>query len=153
MHRVDVVADPDPRVGEADLGAAEVAGERLEREPLRRPDLLQLQRPGALERPPLEPRLDQVVVVVARDHDHLASRERLAERRQRRGRAVEHLAQRAVAKLEHVAEQDQPVGAGELGAQTLAESLAAQQIGAAAEPEMEVGDDRRAHGAIVAAAT
>ncbi len=65
---------------------------------------------------------------------------------------LEHLGQRPIAKLEHVAEQDQAVDPGDRLDQPRSKPLAAQEVGAAAEPEMEVGDDRGDHGGIVAAA-
>ncbi len=90
--------------------------------------------------------------MVAGDDHHLAAGERLGKRGERRRGDLEHLRQRAVAKLEHVAEQHQAVDAVERLEQGFPEALAAQQVGAAAEPEMQVGDHRRAHRAIVAAA-
>ena len=109
VDRVDVLADPEPRVGEAHRRRAGVRGERLERQrpPARRSARARAAAP--LERAPLEPRLDQVMVVVAGDDDQLAVRHRLAQRGDHRRRGLEHLGQRAVAQLEHVAEQDEPV--------------------------------------------
>ena len=63
---------------------------------------------------------------------------------------VEDLGQRAVAQLEHVAEQHQPVGALELSEEPLEEALAAEQVGAAAEAQVQIRDHRRAHRRIVA---
>ena len=83
-------------------------------------------------------------------HDHqLAPGERLADPGQGGGAGVEHLGQRAVAELEHVAEQDQPLDVLELRQQQLPEARAAQQVTAAAEPEVEVGDHGRAHAGMV----
>ena len=83
-------------------------------------------------------------------HDHqLAPGERVADPGQGGGAGVEHLGQRAVAELEHVAEQDQPLDVLELRQQQLPEARAAQQVTAAAEPEVEVGDHGRAHAGMV----
>ena len=78
-----------------------------------------------------------------------ASRERLGELRQRGRGGVERLAQRPVAQLEHVAEQDEPVDALDRLEQPGPKRLAAQQIGAAAKPEVEIRNDRGAHARIV----
>ena len=103
----------------------------------------------AVQPPALEPGLDQVVVVVA-GHDHqLAPGERLADPGQGGGAGFENLGQGAVAELEHVAEQDEPVDVLELGQEQLPEALATRQVATAAEPEVEVGDHRGAHAGMV----
>ena len=150
MRRVHAVAQPQARIGEADPGRLRVLGERFEREALRAAELLELERAGVDQPPAFEPGLDQVVVVVARDDHELAARHGAGERADRRGRDLQNLRERAVAKLEHVAEQHQPLCALEVLAQHGAEALAAQQVGAAAQPQVQVGDHRRAHGRIVA---
>ena len=108
MGGVDVVAEPQARVGEAHRGrATRAAAPRT-----RGPPAPRCSSPSgglAVERAPLEPRLDQVVVVVAR--------RRRSARRPRSPRPArpspaggrERLGQRAVAQLDHVAEQDQAV--------------------------------------------
>ena len=61
---------------------------------------------------------------------------------------LEYLSQRPVAELEHVAEQDEAVDPLERGEKRLGTGPA-QQVGAAAEAEVQVGDHRGAHAAIV----
>ncbi len=152
VEGVDVVSHPEPRIGEADPARARALAERLEGEALGIARLLELQRRGLREPAALEPGLDQVMVVVAGDDDQLAAGEGRAELGDHRLGDLEHLRERPIAKLEHVAEQHQAVDAGDRLDQPRPESLAAQEVRAAAEPEMEVGDDRGDHGAIVAAA-
>ena len=57
-----------------------------------------------------QPRLDHRVVVVAGEHHHLAPREAGAEVFEEAARARERVAARAMAQLEHVAEQHKPIG-------------------------------------------
>jgi uncharacterized RDD family membrane protein YckC len=146
---IDVVAQPEPGIGEPHPGGRGVSGNDLERASLRLADLLEPERRLAGERAPLQPCLDQVVVVVS-GHDYdLAAGHRLAERRKRRRGGLQHLAERSVAELEHVAQQDEPVDIPERGQERLAKAAPPQQVGAAAEAEVQVGDHRRAHDAIV----
>ncbi len=58
---------------------------------------------------------------------------------------VERGAERQVAQLDDVAEQDDAVGAGDLLQQDPADSGFAQYVLAAGHAEVEVGDDRRPH--------
>ena len=90
------------------------------------------------------------MVVVAGDDHQLAVAKRLAELGDHRPGDLEHLRQRAVAQLEHVAEQDEAVDLAELAQQPRQKVFPAQQVRTAAEPEVQVRDDRREHGAIVA---
>ena len=82
---VDVVAHPEPRVGEADLAAPAARGAPRRRGPRARPSARAPAAPAVGERAALEPGLDQVVVVVAGDDHQLAARR--APRRARRSRA------------------------------------------------------------------
>ena len=132
------------------IGSAQL-GHGLEREPDRLAGLLEGERSGAVERATVEPGLDQVVVVVAGDDHQLGIAERPGELRERGRRGVERLAQRPVAQLEHVAEQDEPVDPVDRLEQPGPKRLAAHQIGAAGQPEVEIGNDRGAHARIVAA--
>jgi hypothetical protein len=138
MGRIDVVAQPDPRVGHAHGGGAEEVGETSERSVAGVAELLQAERLGAFERAALEPRLDQVVVVVAGDDDELRRVGGGADRAERLAGALERLRQRAVAELDHVTEEDDPVGAVERGEQELADLGTPQRIDAAAGAEMEI---------------
>ena len=52
-----------------------------------------------------------------------------------------------MAQLEDVAEQDEPVDAVQARAQDVERLRAAEDVGAAAHAEVQVGDDERAHGA------
>ena len=149
---VDVVAKPDPRVGERDLGRRHVAGEQLERDAVDLAALLEPERRRTFERALLEPRLDQAMVVVARDHDHLGVADRLADRGQHRAGALQGLRHRPVAELDDVAEQHEPVDVCELGEEEVAHVGTAQQVDLAARAEMEVGDDRGAHRRILSRA-
>jgi uncharacterized RDD family membrane protein YckC len=90
-------------------------------------------------------------VVAGHDHE-LTVPERLAERAHHRGGRGQDLGQRPVAKLEHVAEQHQAVDVVESLDEAIAVRLAPDQVRAVAEPEVEVGDDRRPHRAIVSPA-
>ena len=91
---------------------------------------------GARTARSLEPRRDQLVIVVARRDHELPSRQRLTDVLEERLRAGERLVWRAMAKLEHVPEQQQPVDALELSQQRLAHRRPAQQIDAGEAAEM-----------------
>ena len=58
---------------------------------------------------------------------------------------VERGAEREVAQLDHVAEQDHAVGAGDLLQQQAADLRQAQHVLAAGDAEVEVGEDRGPH--------
>ena len=66
---------------------------------------------------------------------------------------LEHSRQREVAQLEHVAEQDEPVGGGDLLEQGGADRRVADEVLAGAAAEVQVGDDRGAHAAQTSGAT
>ena len=85
--------------------------------------------------------------MVAGDEHHLGVRaERPADRREHGTRGGERLAQRPVAQLEGVAEQDEPAGAVEAREQRFARGRAAQDVDAVARAEVQVGDDEGPHG-------
>jgi hypothetical protein len=95
--------------------------------------------------PALEPAPEQSVVVVAREHDHLASGPyRRAQRAQDRRGLGEHLPQRTVAKFEHVAQQDEPIDVRERLHEHVPLGLAAQHVLAPAGAQVKIGDDERA---------
>ena len=85
------------------------------------------------------------MVVVARDDDDLATRpESGREVPERRLGRRERIAHRPLAKLEHVAEQDQPLHPRQRLPQRRPELRAAEKIAFRTRPEVEVGDDQRA---------
>ena len=97
------------------------------------------------ERELLEQRLGEVVVVVAGDEDRRPPVHRLAQLLEERPGGVERGGEGQFAQLEHVAEQDEPVGAGELVEQHAADRGVAQQVLAEAAAQVKVGDDRGFH--------
>ena len=89
--------------------------------------------------------LGEAVVVVAGDEDDAASSHRLAQLLEEGADGGEHRGEGEFAQLEHVAEQDQPVCAGDLGEQGPADRRVAAEVLAGGAAEVEVGDDRGAH--------
>ena len=150
VQRVDAVCEPQAWIGERHPRRCAVAAEGLHRQALWLTALLELERLRSLERAALEPGLDQVMVMVAGDDDDLAAGHRLAQRRHHGLGRRQRLYQRPVAQLEHIAEQNQAFAAIERRQQSRADVLAANHVGAAAEAEVQIGDDRRRHGGIVA---
>ena len=71
--------------------------------------VLESQRLAAVEQPPLEPGLDQVVVVISRDHDELPVTDRVPQLGEERAGDLDDLRDGPVAELERVAEDDDPV--------------------------------------------
>jgi hypothetical protein len=149
---VDVVAQPDPRVGDAqvgrsqpgvDRGAGAVAGRVVV--------LLEPKLPGAAEREPIEQRLGQAVVVVAGHDRHLALAQCLTQLLEEGTGGVEGNAEREVAQLDHVAEQDDAVGVADLLQQDASHRRVAQHVLTAGGAEVEVGDDRRPHPTVLSA--
>jgi len=100
---------------------------------------------GAGERELVEQRLGEAVVVIAGDEDDLSPGQRLAELPEERAGAGEGDAERQVAQLDRVAEQDEAVGAGDLLEEGSAHARLAQHVVPAGTAEVEVGDDRRPH--------
>ena len=141
---VDVVAQPDPGVGEPQLRVAEPAAIRAIGSPARGARCSQAER-FAGERELLEQRLGEAVVVVAGDEDRRLACHRLAELLEERPGGVERRGERQFAQLEHVAEQDEPVGGGELVEQDAADRGVAQQVLAEAAAQVQVGEDRGSH--------
>jgi hypothetical protein len=72
-----------------------------------------------------------------------APRERGAESLEERPRVRERVAQRPLAQLDGVAEQDDPLDPVERLEQRRAQLLAPQQVVARASAEVEIGDDER----------
>ena len=93
-----------------------------------------------------QPGRDQLVVVVARHHDHLgAARHPGADRAQRRLGDLHRLRGAVLEQLDHVAEQHQPVGALERAEQRVEGGSPPQHVSPQAGAEVEVRDDKRAH--------
>jgi hypothetical protein len=86
-----------------------------------------------------------VVVVAGEEHD-LGAGGRGADRLQRRARLGEHVAQRSLAQLEHVAEQYQAPGACDRVAQRPQTAGVTQDRPGAARAEMQIRDDEGAQG-------
>ena len=86
-----------------------------------------------------------MVVVAGHEHDLRVRAQRLPDRGEDLLRGVERLGHRAVAQLERVAQDHQPVGARELGQQRLARRGVAQDVGLGAAAEVQVGDDEGPH--------
>ncbi len=86
-----------------------------------------------------------MVVVVARDDQHLGLPGGFGERGEERRRQRQCVGQRPVAQLDHVAEQDHAVGARGRLEQRPAKALVAQQVAVGAGAEVEVGGDQGSH--------
>ena len=85
--------------------------------------------------------------MVAGHHHQLAvGAERLAQVGEHRHRQLGDVALGAVAQLDAVAEDHQPVDAAHRLEQRLAQLRPAEQVGALGGADVEVGDDERAHG-------
>ena len=141
---VDVLAQPDPRVGDAELGLAQPGADSPRRLALQRGPVLEPQLATG-ERHLFEQRLGQAVVVVTGDEHDPAPRHRPAQLLEERLGQLQHPRQRQLAQLERVAEQDEAVGAGDLLQQRAADRRVQQQVLAGGRAEVQVGDDRRAH--------
>ena len=152
VGRVDIVAQPDPRIGDLDRGAGELANQRRQRRRLGLDALLEPERWLALEQASLEPGLDEMMVVVAGDDDQLPFGHGLGQLAQKWLGERERLIDRAVAQLDQIAEQDDAVARFERLEQRRAKRRAAQQVAASAGAEMKVGDDDGAHRPILAGA-
>jgi len=139
-----VVAQPDPGVGDLQLGAAQPGGDP-------RPGLaarlgVLFEREGtAGERLPLQQWLRKPVVMVAGDQHDWAAAHRLAQLFEEWPGALQRGRERGLAQLQHVAEQDHSLRRSELAEQDAADPGVAQQVLAEGAAEVEVGDDRGSH--------
>jgi hypothetical protein len=97
---VDVVAEPDPRVGDPERHAVQGFGEGRAGP---RAQVGVLGQAEARLRPLLEPAADETVIVIAGDEHNLA-RDRVRELSQHGRRQLERGRDRAIAQLDHVAE-------------------------------------------------
>ena len=85
-----------------------------------------------------------MVVVAGNDHDLARGAERVTELDQEVAPGCKRLAQRRVAQLEHVAEQDHAVDAVERREQRRPQLRAAHQVGPLARTEVQIRDDEGA---------
>ncbi len=137
VGRVDVLAQPEAGVGDLQTGFAEPAGDPLGRHAGGGRALLEAQLLSG-ELGALQQRLGQVMVVVARDEHDLAAGQRRAHLLEEGARALQRLGLGEVPELDRVAEQDQPVGGGDLLQQHLTDSGIAEQVLAGSGTEVEV---------------
>ena len=150
MDRVDVVAQPQPGVGDPDRGRRgalrEAHGERARL--LRRHHLLEAEEARRLGlQAAVDPARHQAVVVVAADEHQLAAgTERAADLLQHWPGERGGVALGVLAQLEAVAEDHEPLRALQRLEQRRAQLRAPQQVGALDRAEVEVGDDERRHG-------
>ena len=94
---------------------------------------------GPLRERHVQPRRDQPEVVVAGDQHHLAvGAQGLADGLEHGPRGLQRVVHRAVAQLEQVAEDDEPVDAVEGAEQRLLGGGPAQDVDVVAGPEVEV---------------
>jgi hypothetical protein len=107
--------------------------------------MLEPERRSALDRELIEQRLGEAGVVVAGHERHLDLAQRFPELLEERAAALQRRPERQVAQLDHVAEEDEAVGAGYLLEEHAADIAVAQHVLVAGDAEVEVGDDRRPH--------
>ncbi|MFZ0042675.1 MAG: hypothetical protein WAK93_15290, partial [Solirubrobacteraceae bacterium] len=97
-----------------------------------------------VRRPALRPALDEVVIVIAGDdHDFAAGAEGRPDLLQWPRRRSQRLADRAMAKLEHVAEQHQAIDIGQRARQRAPGFGLAQDVPTGARPQVQIGNDQR----------
>jgi hypothetical protein len=146
MGCVDVVAQPETGVGDPQLRRSEPGGDRgAGAAGAGLVVLLEAELGRTRQREAVEQRLGEAVIVVAGDDRHLAVSQRLAQLCEEGSGRVERGAEGELAQLDDVAEQDDPVGAGDLLEQEAADLGQAQNVLAAGHAEVEIGDDRRPH--------
>jgi hypothetical protein len=150
---VDVVAQPHAGVDHLHPRRRGTLGERCgEHADLARVDpLLELQEARRLRhQPPVDPAGDEAVVVVAAGDQQLAvGAERAPHLLEERAGDRDGVAVRAVAQLEAVAEDHQPVDPAHRLGQRRAHVRPPQQVGLGAGADVQVGDDQGPHGALV----
>ncbi len=108
-------------------------------------ELLQSQGRAACERDRVQQRLGEAVVVVAGSDHHIAAPEGFSKLLEERAGPFQRLAERHVAQLDHVAEQDDPVGCRDLLQQGTPHCRIVGDVLAGGDAEVEVGDDRSTH--------
>ncbi len=149
MDGEDVVAQPHAGVGELHAGGPGALGERGGERPgvARLDPLLEVEEAGRLgEQAAVDPAGDEPVVVVAAEHQQLAvGPERAAEILEQRAGERERVAVRAVAQLEPVAEDHEPVDAAHGLHQRLAQLGAPQQVSPLGRADVKVRDHQRPH--------
>ena len=141
MGRVDVVAHPEARIADLEPGVARASRRSSRpRDGVRRPARRAAAGP-LLVAGPLEPGAEQAVVVVAGDEHDLAARERLADRLEEGAGAGQRLAERTVAELDRVAEQDEPVASTAANASSNRSRIAGRR--STSQPDGRRGGGRR----------
>ena len=144
VHRVDVVAQPDPGIGDRnarrrhrrrDLGRRRRCVARLT-------PLVESER-----RAVFEPARGELVVVIARHDHHLPTGHRGADLCQHGQRDRERIALRPATALDRVAEQHQAIDAVERRDQSGARRRLAENVDGARRAEVQIGYDERAHAA------
>jgi hypothetical protein len=144
---VDVVAQHHAGIGDVEAGGAEGRGQAGGgARGVGARALLERERAGRrVLRAALEPGRDERVVVVARDEHDLLGPQRLAERREDGLRRGERVAHRPVAQLERIAQQHEPVRAGDRLLQRGERAGTPQGVRVRRCPEVQVADDEGAH--------
>ena len=143
----DVVAEPQARVRQRDLGGCQQL-RHAPREHARVGGVGALARQRApMQARSLQRRRDEHVVVVAgADHD-LAALGRGPDRGQHRRGQLQHLLGAPLAQLEQVAEHHHAVGAGERAGQPLGGLGATGHVGVRDGAQVQIGDHGGGHGA------
>jgi hypothetical protein len=145
MGRIDVVAQPDPWVGDPHHRVAQPLGDLLRRLARRPGGVLEAEglpaQGGAFDQ-----RLGQPVVVIARHKQHLAAAHCLTDLLEEGPHRGEHAGEGQFAELQSVAQQNKPVRAGDLLRQHRADRGVAEQVLAEGAAQMQVGDDGRSQG-------
>ena len=148
MGRVDVRAQPEARVGEPELDLGHRRGEPARMAPsagLTGPLAVRARACAPSSRRRASHGSASAWSWLPGHEDERPARERLAERVDQRRGHLQRLGERALAQLERVAEQHDPVGAAERLDQPLAHVRVARDVGAAERAEVQVRDDRRPH--------
>ena len=138
---IHVLPQPHARIGDACPFRAQRTSQRCQRLAGKPIDLvLEAQRLAVgAQAAAAEPCREQPVVVVSRHQHHLGARGQcLGQLGQDRTGLSQGLAHRSVSELHHVAEQHQPVHAGQLIQQPRPRSRIAQHVAAATGPQVEI---------------
>jgi hypothetical protein len=144
VGRVDVVAQPDAGVGDPQAGGGEGGGDRRGRAGGRVGRRVQRQR-RVFQREAVEQRFGEARVVVAGGDDDLDLADRRAELGEEGEGELQRRAERPLAQLDDVPEQDQALGAAQLLEQDRADLGVAEHVAAARDAQVQVGDNRRLH--------
>ncbi len=86
-----------------------------------------------------------MVVVAGNDHDLLLGTHPCGESRQHARSCGERVSDRALAQLNHVTQQHQPIGFGSGAGQYLNEGIVIERCPAVARSDVQVRNDERRH--------